>query len=115
VYALISHRSLEYILAELLVPAFQSDAYTTASGVREQLIRFITTKVGVLRFNTVFKSSSVHHIDKKSLFRRHGHLPAGTGLKERFHGGKGSNPSRRSQLQARTRFERNQAEDETVS
>jgi len=26
-------------------------------------------------------------IDKKSLFRRHGHPPAGTGLNERFHGG----------------------------
>ena len=26
-------------------------------------------------------------IDKKSLFRRHGHPPAGTGLKYRFHGG----------------------------
>ena len=25
--------------------------------------------------------------DTKSLFRRHGHPPAGTGLKERFHGG----------------------------
>jgi hypothetical protein len=29
-------------------------------------------------------------IDRKSLFLRHEHSPAGPGLKERFHGGNGS-------------------------
>ena len=32
-------------------------------------------------------ASHVVEIDKKSLFMRHGHPPAGTGLNERFHGG----------------------------
>ncbi len=54
-------------------------------------------------------------IDKKSLFRRHGHSPAGTGMKERFRGREGSKPSRRSQLLAKTGCERNRAVDETSS
>jgi len=41
-------------------------------------------------------------MDKKTLFRRHGHPPAGTGLKERIHGAQSSKLSRRRQIRIRT-------------
>ncbi|MDD8052177.1 MAG: hypothetical protein PHG55_12610, partial [Verrucomicrobiota bacterium] len=77
----------------------------------------------VIKHTTTFQAHKLHSfpkgsmaaIDKKSLFRRHGHPPAGTGLKEHIHGGKGSKPRRRSQFLEKTGCERNQAVDETAS
>jgi len=47
-------------------------------------------------------------IDKKSLFRRHGHPAAGTDLKGRFHGGNVAESGWRCQIRLQTGFERNQ-------
>jgi len=53
-------------------------------------------------------------IDKKSLFRRHGHPPAGTGLNERFHGGNVAESGRWRQVRLQTRIERIQGAGKTA-
>ena len=53
-------------------------------------------------------------VDKKSLFRRHGHPPAGTGLNERFHGGNVAESGRWRQVRLQTRIERIQDAGKTA-
>ena len=47
------------------------------------------TEIAIQNGASIIRTHDVKEtmIDKKSLFRRHGHPPAGTGLNERFHGG----------------------------
>ena len=53
-------------------------------------------------------------IDKKSLFMRHGHPPAGTGLNERFHGGNVAATGWWRQVRRQTRFDRIQTARKTA-
>jgi hypothetical protein len=53
--------------------ATTSRPYSMASGCAEDTLRFVIRRMG-------------DGIDRKSLFLRHEHSPAGPGLKERFHG-----------------------------
>ncbi len=61
----------------------------SSTEVKEKLkCLSVSTYFSVLDLDyATWKKYCTEEIDKKSLFRRHGHPPAGTGLKYRFHGG----------------------------
>jgi len=50
----------------------------------------LSLRCSAVRDPSILDLSRFFLIDRKSLFLRHEHSPAGPGLKERFHGGNGS-------------------------